>query len=108
MDTLIALMLIQFIIVFVTDYSGFPQEGIKPLFNKLFGIGKPSKIFVCSLCQTTWVGLAYLIITGTFTLPYFAFNMLLAALTPVTYLLICLARDILETTIGWIYKLLGM
>lgn len=84
MDVLLKLFLIQFCIVFITGYSGFPDEFIIPKLKKWLGFGEVSKIFVCELCQTTWVGLLYLLFTGHFTLPFIAFNFLMAALTPVT------------------------
>lgn len=108
MNILVNLLLIQFILVFITDYSGFPEDFIKNNLKKVFKIGEPSKIFTCSLCQTTWFGLLYLLITGHFTIPFIAFNFLLAALTPVTLDLVWLVRDFLTSLIGMIRYIIGI
>lgn len=109
MDICITLALVQFIIVFVTDYSGFTENFLKPFFKKVFKTpGEPSKIFVCSLCQQTWIGLLYLLISGNFTIPLFAYNFLLAGLTPVTLSAINLVKDAGEALITFIYKLLNI
>lgn len=109
MDICITLALVQFIIVFVTDYSGFTEDFLKPFFKKVFKYpGEPSKIFVCSLCQQTWIGLLYLLISGNFTIPLIAYNFLLAGLTPVTLDLINLVRDLLSEGITWIYRIFNI
>jgi len=108
MNVFIQLFLIQFIIVTITDYSGFVEDGLTPLFKKLFGIGHPSKIFTCSLCQTTWLGLLFLLITKHFTLPYIAFNFLLAALTPVTLDVLQTAKDFLTGCISLFRHITGL
>lgn len=106
METILNLIIIQFILVSITDYSGFPEDALKPLFKKWFGIGQPSKIFTCSYCQTVWVSIIYLLFTGAFTLPNLAFVFLSAAFTPVTLDLIYLIKDLLTTLITFVYKLL--
>lgn len=105
MDILLDLLLINFIIVSVTDYSGFPEDALKPLFKKWFGIGQPSKLFVCSYCQTVWVSIIYLLCTGAFTLPNFALVFVSAALTPVTLDIINLVKDLAGAFITFIYYL---
>ena len=44
------LFLIALILVVITDISGFPEDGLAPLFRKITGSkkGVPSKIFTCS------------------------------------------------------------
>lgn len=94
------LLLISVILVIITDLSGFPEDGIKPLFRRLTGgIGEPSKIFTCSLCQTHWAGLLYLLLTGNFTLLNYAFVLFLAFMTPVTGSLLYLVRDFMQRII---------
>lgn len=105
MNTLLNLIILQFLIVFVTDYSGFPEDGLKPLFKKLFGVGEPSKLFTCSLCQTTWLGLFYILVTGHFTFPFIAAVAALAALTPVTLDFMHFIKDLLKKIIDLLYVL---
>lgn len=102
------LLIIQFLVVAITDYSGFTEDAIKPLFKKWFVVGTPSKIFICSFCQNWWLGLIALLITGNFTLPWIAAVMGLSILTPVTYLLITFVRDFLEKIIETLYKIFGL
>ena len=110
MDTVIDLLLIQFILVMITDYSGFPDDFVKPLFKKFFKykVGEPSKIFTCSLCQTVWVGLLYLLLTGNFTIPYVASVFLIAALTPITIDALWLVKDFLTHLISMIRYITGI
>ena len=98
------LIFIQIIIVLITDISGFPEDGLKPLFRKLTGgVGEPSKLFVCSFCQMNWVGLAYLIITGQFSFAAYALVLFLAFMTPVTGSLLYLVRDFIQKMITTLY-----
>jgi hypothetical protein len=102
------LVILQFLVVAITDYSGFTEDAIKPLFKKWFGVGTPSKIFICSFCQNWWLGLLALLVTGSFTLPWIAAVMGFSILTPVTYLLIGFIRDLLEKIIETFYNLFGL
>lgn len=105
---MIDLLIIQFLIVFITDYSGFTEDGLKPLFRKWFGIGQPSKILTCSLCQCWWTGLLYILLTGHFTLPYLAAVAGLAALTPVTLDIMNLVKDLASAFITFVYRIFGI
>lgn len=102
------LLLIQVIVVVITDLSGFPEDGIKPLFRRWFGIGEPSKIFTCSLCQTHWAGLLYLIITGQWSFAAYALVLVLAFLTPVTGSLLTMARDFMLKAVDAIYTFFNL
>lgn len=108
MDPILVLLIIQFLVVAVTDYSGFTDDAIKPLFKKWFGIGTPSKIFTCSFCQNWWLGLLALIIMHCFTLPYIAAVLGLSILTPVTLDLIWFVRDFFQRVIGWLRYITGL
>lgn len=101
--TFFNLIMLQVILVFITDISGWVDNGLTPLFKRLFGIGKPSKIFTCSLCQTWWFGLLYLLITGHFALNWIAIVAILAAFTPVMYLAISFFRDLATKAINELY-----
>ena len=104
------LFLIALILVVITDISGFPEDGLAPLFRKITGSkkGVPSKIFTCSFCQTNWVGLFYLIVTGQLSLASYAIVLLFAAMTPVIYMGVLFLKDLFTKIIEWLYYILGM
>ncbi len=103
------LLLIQVILVIITDLSGFPEDGIKPLLRRITGSpGEPSKIFTCSLCQTHWAGLIYLLVTGNLTFLNYALVLFLAFMTPVTGSLLYLVRDFLSRIIESISNYFGL
>ncbi len=103
------LLLISIIAVIITDLSGFPEDGLKPLFRRITGgVGEPSKIFTCSLCQTHWAGLLYLIVTGNLTFLNYAFVLFLAFMTPVTGSLLYLVRDFIQRMIDSIANYFGL
>lgn len=92
------LIVIQLILVFITDISGFIEDGIEPLLGRIFKTKhfrlKP-KPFKCSMCQTTWIGLLYLLIKGCFTIPMIGYVLLLAFLTPIAYNLLLMVKEAL-------------
>lgn len=104
------LFLIALILVIITDISGFPEDGLAPLFRKITGSkrGVPSKIFTCSFCQTNWVGLFYLIATGQLSLASYAIVLLLATMTPIIYMGVLFLKDLFTKIIEWLYWALGM
>ena len=86
-------------IVYVLDISGFVDDGIQPFFRKHFKGQLKTKPFLCSLCMSHWIGLLYIIITGTFSIPMWGYVCLLSLLTPVFYnLLIGLREFLLKIT----------
>lgn len=103
METIVSLVLIQFIIVNITDLSGVVYH-IESAIAKWLHTRKVSlKILECSYCQTHWIGLIYLICTG-FTLEMYAFLLLICFLTPVTQDIVRLIRDMLTVFINFISK----
>lgn len=103
------ILLIQVILVVITDLSGFPEDGIKPLLRRLTGSpGEPSKIFTCSLCQTHWAGLLYLLLTGNLSLLSYAFVLFMAFMTPVTGGVLFLVRDFFQRIIESISTYFGL
>ena len=104
------IFLIALILVVITDISGFPEDGLAPLFRKITGSkkGVPSKIFTCSFCQTNWVGLFYLIVTGQLSLASYAIVLLFATMTPVIYMGVLFLKDLFTKIIEWLYYNLGM
>lgn len=88
----IKLLLIQAIVVMVTDISGFFNHFEEWLSEKLKGKVQ-LKILECSLCQCWWVCLLYLLWTRELTLPWIAFSLFLAVMTPITSEAIYIIRD---------------
>lgn len=99
------LLLIQLICVLITDVAGAPDDFLLPLFKRITGskIGYLPKPWSCSLCQTFWIGLAYLLFTGNFTLVNFTLLLVIACLTPVTVMLWFFCNDFLKKMIDTIY-----
>ena len=111
METLLNLLIIQFITVFIVDISGVVDSiktGIKWILTK--GKMKDSdytlKPLDCSLCLTFYGGLIYLICTSEFTFINIAIVCALSALTMETKNLILLVKDLISTIYKIIYKLI--
>lgn len=96
---IIDLILIQLIIVFIIDLSG-AVESFKLFISKILTKGKIQttnfdlKSFSCSLCSTWWIGLIYLLICHSFTIPYIALVALLSYLTPLSSSILLLIKDL--------------
>lgn len=104
------LLILQFLIVYVVDYSGFIEDGLTPLVKRLTNskVGRVGKPFSCSLCCTLYAGIFYIIIAGLPFFPYIALVALLSILTPVTYALINFIKDLLFKVLEWLYWALGL
>lgn len=104
------LLILQALVVFVIDYSGAVEDMFTPLVRRLTGtkIGTIGKPFSCSLCMTFWTGIIWLLVKGSFTLPYIGLVALLAAMTPVTLDIIWFIRDFLQRLIAWFRCLTGI
>ena len=96
---IIELILIQLIIVFIIDLSG-AVESFKLFISKILTKGRIQttnfdlKPFTCSLCSTWWIGLIYLLICHSFTIPYIALVALLSYLTPLSSSILLLIKDL--------------
>ena len=96
---IIDLILIQLIIVFIIDLSG-AVESFKLFISKILTKGRIQttnfdlKPFTCSLCSTWWIGLIYLLICHSFTIPYIALVALLSFLTPLSSSILLLIKDL--------------
>lgn len=68
---ILQLFIIQLIVCFIVDYSGFIENGIKSLIRKLLKQPKHTPINLkpidCSLCTGFWSGLIYICILDQFT-----------------------------------------
>lgn len=105
-----SLILLQLIVVFIVDLSGFVQTVKFWIWKKYIGIGSVNsfnfKPWECSFCMTHHVGLIYLLVTCQFTLPHYVFLLLLCYFTPLSADLITLARDSLNKLINILFKYL--
>lgn len=95
----INLLLIGIIITFALDTSGFYQEFTSMISGWMTGgkIKKPimKKPWCCSLCMTFWTGLAYILISGCFSIPMVAYLCLVAYFTPIYNDLMILVKDLI-------------
>ena len=97
---MLELLIITAIIVFVVDLSGIILVLKKKLWKTLYGIipfkeDWSLKPFDCSLCMTFWIGLIYLIITGSVTIPFIGYVCLLSFLTPIIQEMLLTIKDLL-------------
>lgn len=70
MNTILDILLIQVLICYLIDLSGFVQSlerGLGKILHYRVEIPKP---FSCSLCTGWWLGLIYLLVSGHFILNY--------------------------------------
>ena len=88
MEVIINILLIATICVIVTDCTDFFEYVKHWIWKFAFNNSKPYrnfeiKILQCSLCQTWWCSLIYLIFSHNITLYYIAFALFAAYMTPV-------------------------
>lgn len=87
------LLLIQVIVVFIIDISGVIHYIKQWIWKILRGTKKypdefELKPLSCSLCMMFWIGLIYLLITHTLTIPMIAYVTILSYTTTSTNLLL--------------------
>lgn len=107
------LLLIAFICVAITDIAGFPEEIKRLVWKWVFKDKREyryfsAKPFDCSLCQTFWVGLIFIILSGAFTLENLALVLLSAVFTPIIKDVIILVKDIATKIMDTIYWYLNL
>lgn len=82
MEIILNIFLIAVCCVIVIDVLQF-FDNLNPILSKLFGfrvkLGKP---FTCSTCSSFWLGLLYLIISGSFSLKTVTLLLAVSASTP--------------------------
>lgn len=90
---LIDLILIQIICVNIVDISGV-VEHIEGLIARLLSLKKVRiHLIECSFCVSHWIGLLYLLVTGSLSLKTYCFVLILSFLTSVTKELLWTVRD---------------
>lgn len=70
MNTILDILLIQILICYLIDLSGFIpslERGLGKILKYRVSIPRP---FSCSLCMGWWLGLIYLLVSGHFILNY--------------------------------------
>ena len=98
------ILLIATILTFITDISGVVKH-IETAICKWLEIRKCSiTLLNCSLCQTWWVGLFYLIRTGQFTLEGIAVVAVVSFLTTTIQSALWTVKDLCDAVIGWLDK----
>lgn len=108
------ILLIAIILVIITDLSGIVEYIKSHLYFKLRGTYDypPSwdtpiiHLMSCSLCQTWWVGLVYLIVIGQVTIPAIAYLLGIAYLTTTIKDILVLVKEILTKAIDKLFKML--
>lgn len=108
MDILIDLILIQFIIVNITDMSGFVEVLEHNIARYIDAKTVHIKILECSYCQNWWIGLTYLVIMNELTLPHIALVLALSLLTNTTKDILTLIIDMINKVIIQIYTKLNL
>lgn len=105
------LIFIWIITVIIIDISGI-VDSIKMLIAKILTKGKiPTndfrmKPFDCSFCMNFWLGLAYILLVGQFSLGLLAFILVLSVFTPILKDIIILLKDLFIKLINKIYDIL--
>lgn len=91
---------ITVIVTMITDISGFRKTF--NIFGKLFlGIDN-FKLFNCSLCQSHWLSLIYLIIGGYLSFETYTFALFMSLMTKEIGNLIYLIKDSINNVIVYV------
>ena len=108
------IFLIAVILVIITDLSGIVEYIKSHLYYKLRGTYNypPSwdtpiiHLLSCSLCQTWWVGLVYLIVIGQVTIPAIAYLLAIAYLTTTIKDIIVFIKEVLTKAIDKLFNVI--
>lgn len=108
------IFLIAVIMVLITDLSGLVPYIKSHLYYKLRGTyNYPDSwdspiihLLSCSLCQTWWIGLVYLIVVGQVTIPAIAYLLLISYLTTTIRDILVLLKELLTEAIDKLYKMI--
>jgi hypothetical protein len=87
------LILIQLIVVIIIDISGIVQSVENAIARALKLKSVSIHLIECSFCINHWVGLLYLLLTGSLSLETYCFVLILCFLTSVTKELLWTVRD---------------
>ena len=104
------------VLVFILDLSGFVSYWQRKIYRWVWNGKKDPdkfdfsqiplfKLLSCSLCQSFWWGIGYLLVSHHFTILNLAYVCLIAFLTPITKDFLIWLKDLLQTIIDKIYTL---
>ena len=102
---ILRLLLLTLIVIFVIDFSGFPDTIKRALGKWLRCRVERLKPFDCSLCMTWWCGLLAIVICRQFTLCNIAVVALLALFADKIADVLRLVRDIISKGISKLYDI---
>ena len=109
MTMYLELFLLSIIIVIITDLTSWPSTCYKVI-SSLLTKGKiittegNLTILTCSLCQTFWTGLIYLIVQHELSIMNLTYVVGLALMTDVFKSTILLIKDLINKLINVIYE----
>ena len=109
---MINLFILTCIIVFIIDLSGFVDEMVKRLYYKYIKVGDyhtlipKLKPLTCATCLNFWVGTIYILATGTFKIPLFAYVCMLSFFSTTIGDILVMIKDVINKIINLIYKLI--
>lgn len=102
--TILNILQIALICVLVTDFTDF-FENIEKWIARWLGVNNVSlKILECSLCQTWWCSLLYLIITNNVSITTILIALSMAVATPILMNTVLLIRESLISLTNWFLK----
>lgn len=103
MNVITNLILIQIIVVIIIDISGV-VEHVEGLIARMLSLKKVSiHLIECSFCVSHWIGLFYLLVTGSLSLKSYCFVLILSFFTTVTKELMYCVRDNIIKVINKLY-----
>lgn len=97
------LILIQLIVVIIIDISGIVQSVESTIARALKLKNVSIHLIECSFCINHWVGLLYLLLTGSLSLETYCFVLILSFFTTVTKELMYCVRDNIIKVINKLY-----
>lgn len=97
------LILIQLIVVIIIDISGIVQSVESTIARALKLKSVSIHLIECSFCINHWVGLLYLLLTGSLSLETYCFVLILSFFTTVTKELMYCVRDNIIKVINKLY-----
>ena len=113
MNNFIILLLITIATVIVIDLTDFVDSVKHGIWKWVWKEKREYrdfslKPFDCSLCASWWIGLLYLIISGTITLPLVVYQLFLSYLTPIIKDIIQMIKDMCVRILDMIYTYLSL
>ena len=108
MEPTLVLLLLTVMMVIIIDLTDFVDTIKQAIWKWVFKDKRQYKEFRlkpfdCSLCMSFWVGLLYLLIWETWTLPLMVYQLFLSYLTPVIKDVLLLVQTILQRMIDAVY-----